>query len=711
MDELRWLVRQQAALGTVQAALEAAADAVMADRSDKVSSDDEDDEASAGYAWQRLAVSEVFRDPETSRWPRPTTYMRRVLQAAVKRAELDPCGVCDELADCLAEAIVADVNSDNGMRHDRDNFPWSWFSLGPKSREQTVCRVRVCNAGMDRVGHLPWEAGIMLGDWAMLYPERFRGKHVLELGAGTGVSGMVIDQELEPASVVLTDYGRSELDNLEAIVEANKPSRAKVARFDWFTAKDDLEAICGEQDIDIVIAGDCIYDPELLQPFLNALTAVFDMNSKADAYVLSTQRSERTFGGFLHALGKDPRLTIEEVSHELDPVIADEDATSRLGFYGPSALLLYGMAGANLKAMRLLRVRRCAKSVPVRTSALIKADEFAQVFMEANLPCLLRDIKLGPEGLSRQTLAANADLADEIIPICDSQCKACNPTQEPRVEMRLADYFSCWLDHAHLGVPGYLKDWHFNAAWERSHAGQPPYEVPEWFQDDWLNEFCQVGDLNQSDFKFLYLGPAGSCTRMHHDVYRSYSWSYNVYGTKLWIMFPEGKEPRSIEGNIVNNTELIREWFVKASQRSELVMDDELYDIILGGLPADCPSKPLLSVQSPGDAIFVPSGWYHEVHNLEETLSLNTNWFNGHSLSRVNQFLLSEQAATQNALADCKETTNSHEEWDELVQRVMLLNAGMNRIKWFELLRARQQKYSSDTLVIESALKTWTRKI
>ena len=52
----------------------------------------------------------------------------------------------------------------------------------------------------------------------------------------------------------------------------------------------------------------------------------------------------------------------------------------------------------------------------------------------------------------------------------------------------------------------------------------------------------------------------------------------------------------------------------------------------------------------------MPSGWYHEVENLEPTLSINHNWTNGFGLLAMWTFLASELAAVRAALADCRES-------------------------------------------------------
>jgi hypothetical protein len=115
------------------------------------------------------------------------------------------------------------------------------------------------------------------------------------------------------------------------------------------------------------------------------------------------------------------------------------------------------------------------------------------------------------------------------------------------------------------------------------------YEVPPWFTDDWLNKYydgllaaqrgnhvdddsvmdaslpheqeeqgeadiddapdsnmCSGSTSSQgqgpgqevaevADYRFVYLGPAGSWTPLHSDVLRSHSWSANVAGRKRQV--------------------------------------------------------------------------------------------------------------------------------------------------------------------------------
>lgn len=166
-----------------------------------------------------------------------------------------------------------------------------------------------------------------------------------------------------------------------------------------------------------------------------------------------------------------------------------------------------------------------------------------------------------------------------------------------RSERRLGEVLDLWqLEGA--GEPGagggggeglYVKDWHLLAEIERlgGSAGEV-YTVPECLRgtystltypvlidtDDWLNPPFTSGpryspdstatvhqsevdastsistSTSTSDFRFTYLGPAGTYTPLHRDVYSSYSWSANIAGRKIWWLFP--LEPEVMNRILVN---------------------------------------------------------------------------------------------------------------------------------------------------------------
>ena len=108
-------------------------------------------------------------------------------------------------------------------------------------------------------------------------------------------------------------------------------------------------------------------------------------------------------------------------------------------------------------------------------------------------------------------------------------------------------------------------------------------------------------------------------TGLHQNASIShYSWSANIVGRKQWTFLLPGEE-------------------------------EKLRDS-LGNLPFDLSSEDLRDkgikyvevTQQVGEIIFVPSGWFHTVLNIEDTISINHNWFNGSNIMFVAKALVSE---------------------------------------------------------------------
>lgn len=174
--------------------------------------------------------------------------------------------------------------------------------------------------------------------------------------------------------------------------------------------------------------------------------------------------------------------------------------------------------------------------------------------------------------------------------------------------MSVSEYAQWWSRDERKGSLQYLKDWHL-AALEPDYAA---YEVPPCLGEDWLNEHwaaCAASTgaaatASGGDHRFVYVGPAGSRTRLHADVLFSYSWSANVVGSKRWRLVPE--EQRHL-----------------VSDAATLARKPNL-DEIPGVAPIEI-------IQKSGELLFVPSGWFHEVENLTDCISINHNWLNAHN--------------------------------------------------------------------------------
>ncbi|CAM9960921.1 unnamed protein product, partial [Ascophyllum nodosum] len=235
------------------------------------------------------------------------------------------------------------------------------------------------------------------------------------------------------------------------------------------------------------------------------------------------------------------------------------------------------------------------------------------------------------------------------------------------------------------GAGLYLKDWHFQRLRRdggRDSGDGENVETPFFFADDWLNWWCDK--QGQEDYRFVYIGPRGSWTPLHHDVLNrrgsnDYSWSFNVCGAKHWTLFPKEVTPFLYDRHGRNLATDVRKDFLDPENFPELE-----------GAPR------LEVVQAPGEAIFVPSGWHHQVVNLGDgglhgglTISVNNNWFNGFNLDSVRSFLSSELEAVRAALEHLRQDMLGEGEWERQCELAMRTNSGLNVTDFASIVVAR----------------------
>jgi hypothetical protein len=227
--------------------------------------------------------------------------------------------------------------------------------------------------------------------------------------------------------------------------------------------------------------------------------------------------------------------------------------------------------------------------------------------------------------------------------------------------------------------PGYLKDWHFvleHARVTGNDPRAPPYNLPDFLSNDWLNDYClrspfpadrevqtDFGESN-SDYRFAYIGPEGSQTLLHYDVFGSFSWSLNVCGEKLWL-FPT-----------YSANELLRQRF-PPGRDSDRPVD----------LRTTTDFEFVAVMQRPGDLVFVPSHYFHQVHNtrgehLEGCLaplvvSVNHNWINEFCFVRVVAIFCAEASAFLR-MAGLEAKAALGEEWPSLVDRSLMTSGSWN---------------------------------
>jgi len=151
-----------------------------------------------------------------------------------------------------------------------------------------------------------------------------------------------------------------------------------------------------------------------------------------------------------------------------------------------------------------------------------------------------------------------------------------------------------------------------------------------------------------------------------------------VAGTKLWVLFPPGVESLLDDG------------------RGDLVPDarpeqHNRYSAEVAARLALAYSRALVVEQLAGEVMFVPAGWHHQVHNLNDCISINHNWTSGVGISHIWRFLTARARAVRAELDDLAPNSGSELAFkteDEFqAQCALLLRAENSNMDLTEVLR------------------------
>ncbi|EFN50624.1 hypothetical protein CHLNCDRAFT_28922 [Chlorella variabilis] len=281
-------------------------------------------------------------------------------------------------------------------------------------------------------------------------------------------------------------------------------------------------------------------------------------------------------------------------------------------------VLTAGDSGAPPPAEPGLAPAAETSSIPRLPASELSYARFCLEFMEPNAPVLVEGATEGWRAAVDWVTPCGAIDFDFLrqhfghaqVMVTDAARCECQQQQQQQQQEEEEEEMRASSTLLTPGPLWYCKDWHL-AAFDPQYQA---YHCPSFF-DDWLNELYDAReqpqpqhDVRTADYRFVYLGAKGTSTSLHSDVLRSFSWSANVVGCKLWRLLP----PQA---------------------RSHIVT----------------------VVQHPGDAIFVPSGWWHTVENVDDCISINHNWLNGHNVHWTWALLRLERRQAEEGIEDCRE--------------------------------------------------------
>eukprot|EP00873_Tetraselmis_striata_P023031 jgi/Tetstr1/443295/TSEL_000266.t1 len=119
-------------------------------------------------------------------------------------------------------------------------------------------------------------------------------------------------------------------------------------------------------------------------------------------------------------------------------------------------------------------------------------------------------------------------------------------------------------------------------------------------------------DMNRKLDK-IFMGPAGTCTRLHYDAADAHGWLSQIEGSKLFVLFHPDDTPNLYK--LAGETH---------TQQSEV---DPLDPLNASKYPLYNNARPFSCVVATGEAVFIPKGWWHYAVALEPSVTVQRNFY------------------------------------------------------------------------------------
>eukprot|EP01118_Nematostelium_gracile_P000722 TRINITY_DN10744_c0_g1_i1.p1 TRINITY_DN10744_c0_g1~~TRINITY_DN10744_c0_g1_i1.p1 ORF type:complete len:225 (-),score=42.44 TRINITY_DN10744_c0_g1_i1:21-695(-) len=184
----------------------------------------------------------------------------------------------------------------------------------------------------------------------------------------------------------------------------------------------------------------------------------------------------------------------------------------------------------------------------------------------------------------------------------------------------------------HDDKPIYLFD---NKFQQRAPDMLSDYSVPIYFAEDL---FELMTNEDRPDYRWFLCGPSRSGSPLHQDPHRTSAWNALIQGRKRWTLYPPHIIPVGVDKELIDT-----EFYASPDVMKYYL---EVYPYLSDK------HKPMEVIQEAGEIIFVPSGWWHQVLNLTDTVAVTQNFCSPRNFQFVYQDMIEKKSSLRKYFFD-----------------------------------------------------------
>jgi len=159
--------------------------------------------------------------------------------------------------------------------------------------KETIAIAQFLNADY---GHYIWPSSIVMAEFIWFNKEKWKNKKIIELGAGTGLPGLLMGKLCGHMTLTEKPENVEILKMYPEAVQRNQIDQKKVEilPLKWGILRwEDHSAWESIKDYDYIIAADCFYEPSDFEDILVTVSGIFQQSKRCRFYTVYQERSSR----------------------------------------------------------------------------------------------------------------------------------------------------------------------------------------------------------------------------------------------------------------------------------------------------------------------------------------------------------------------------------------------------------------------------------